>query len=168
MSRRRLFWAAVLLLIGGPALTQPREGPREPARPAPKPEPVAEARLLMEGLSAANFKGLDRQLRDKPADAEAWTFVRGQALLIAETGNLLMLRPPKNEGHDAWMAQSAELRDAATALARSAAARDFDKSQRGLIALANVCNRCHLTFRSPVRVEPFAGADEGKGDERPR
>jgi hypothetical protein len=165
MLRRGISWAAaaLLLVVAGPALTQPREGPREPARPAPKPEAVAETRLLMEGLNAANFKGLDRLLRDKPADAEAWTYVRGQALLIAETGNLLMLRPPKNEGHDAWMDQSAELRETATALAKSAAARDFDKSQRGLISVANVCNRCHLTFRSSVRVQPFADADEGKG-----
>jgi hypothetical protein len=33
-------------------------------------EPVAETRLLMEGLNAANFKGLNRLLREKPADAE--------------------------------------------------------------------------------------------------
>jgi hypothetical protein len=160
MSLHRIFWPAVALLlaVAGPALTQPK---REPARPAPKPEPVADTRLLMEGLNAANFKGLDRLLRDKPADDEAWAFVRGQALLIAETGNLLMLRPPKAEGQDAWMERSAELREAATALARAAAARDLDKSQRGLVGMANVCNRCHLTFRSPMRVEPFADTDKG-------
>ena len=28
----------------------------------------------------------------------AWKFVRGQALLIAESGNLLLLRPPHNAG----------------------------------------------------------------------
>jgi hypothetical protein len=159
MSRLRIFWpaAALLLAVAAPALTQ---RPREPARPLPKPEPVAETRLLMEGLNAANFKGLDRLLRDKPADDETWTFLRGQALLIAETGNLLMLRPPKNEGQDAWMDRSAELREAATAVARAAAARDYDKGRRGLVGLANVCNRCHQTFRAPVRVEPFADREE--------
>lgn len=166
MSRHRIFWPAVALLltVAAPALTQ---RPREPARPTPKPEPVAETRLLMEGLDGANFKGLDRLLRDKPADDETWTFLRGQALLIAETGNLLMLRPPKNEGRDAWMDRSAELRESATALARAAAAHDFDKSQRGLIKMANVCNRCHLTFRAPVRVEPFADRED-KGEGEPR
>jgi hypothetical protein len=72
-----------------------------------------------------------------------------------------MLRPPKNEGQDAWMDRSTELREAALALAR-AGARDYDKSQRGLVNLANVCNRCHKAFRAPMRVEPFA--EEGKGD----
>jgi hypothetical protein len=165
MSRVRILplAAGLLLAVAAPALTQPKGRPREPARPAPKLEPVAETRLLMEGLNTANFKGLDRLLREKPADVETWTFVRGQALLIAETGNLLMLRPPRNDGQDTWMDRSAELREAATALARSAAARDFDKSQRGLVSVANVCNRCHQNFRAPVRVEPFADADK-KGE----
>jgi len=147
-----------MFVATGPALTQPKP------KPAPKLQPVAETRLLMEGLNTANFKGLDRLLREKPADVETWTFIRGQALLLAESGNLLMLRPPKNEGQDAWMDRSAELREAATALARSAGARDFDKSQRGLVTVANVCNRCHQTFRAPVRVEPFAEGAEKKGE----
>ena len=40
---------------------------------------------------------IERLLSQKPADVQSWTFARGQALLIAETGNLLMLRPPKGE-----------------------------------------------------------------------
>ena len=165
MSRARILWpaAALLLAVVAPALPQTKPRLREPARPAPKLEPVAETRLLMEGLNSANFKGMERLLKDKPADGETWTFVRGQALLVAETGNLLMLRPPKHEGQDAWMDRAAELRESATALSRAAAARDFDKSQRGLVNLANVCNRCHHTFRAPVRVEPFADRDDGKG-----
>jgi cytochrome c556 len=161
MSRTRilLLAAALLLAIAAPALTQPKGKPA--ARPAPKLEPVAETRLLMEGLNLSNFRGLERLLKDKPADVEAWTFIRGQALLIAETANLLMLRPPKGDGQDAWMERAAGLREAATALARSAAARDHDKSQRGLVGVANACNRCHQTFRVRVSVEPFA---EGRGD----
>ena len=165
MSRTRLFLlVAALLVVTGPALTQPKSKPAEPARAAPKLVPIAETRLLMEGLNTANFKGLDRLLREKPTDAETWTFIRGQSLLIAETGNLLMLRPPKNDGEAAWLDRSAELREAAAALARSAAARDFDKSQRGLVNVANVCNRCHQAFRAPVKIEPFADGPEKKGE----
>ena len=161
MSRTRILLAAaaILLAVAAPALTQPKGKPAAPAappRPAPKLEPVAETRLLMEGLNLSNFRGLERLLKDKPADVEAWTFIRGQALLIAETGNLLMLRPPKGDGQDAWLERAAGLREAATALARSAAARDHDKSQRGLVGVANACNRCHQTLRVRVSVEPFA------------
>ncbi len=159
MSRIHLFSAgAMFLVVVAPAATQNKA----PARP--KLEPVADTRLVMEGLASANFKGIERLLREKPADVESWTFIRGQALLIGETGNLLMLRPPKNNGQDAWMDRSAELREAATTLARAAAARDFDKSQRGLVGVANVCNRCHQSFRVPVRIEPFAEEGERKGN----
>ncbi len=134
--------------------------PAAPVRPTPAPklEAVAETRLLMEGLNEANFRGLERHLKTKPDDAEAWTFVRGQALLIAETGNLLLMRPPKNKGEEAWLARATELRQVATALARAAGNRDYERCRVGLTVLGNVCNRCHQTFRVPVRVDPFGEA----------
>jgi hypothetical protein len=139
---------------------------QQPAQPAakfvPKLEPVAETRLLMEGLNQSNFRGLERLLKQKPADVETWTFARGQALLIAETGNLLMLRPPKNNGQDAWMRHATDLRDAATDLARTAANRDYERSRAGLTRVANACNRCHQTFRVPVQIAPFAEPAERK------
>ena len=45
----------------------------------------------MEGVAVANFRGLERLLKEKPNSTEAWTYARGQALLIAETGNLLLI-----------------------------------------------------------------------------
>jgi cytochrome c556 len=148
---------AVVLLIAGPAASQLR---RDQKPRTPKPEPVAETRLLMEGLNQANFRGLERILKDKPTDVEAWTFARGQALLISETGNLLMLRPPRGKAQDVWLDRAAELRDAGTALARAAARRDWQGSRNALGDLAGACNRCHQTFRVSVRVTPFAGAVE--------
>ena len=144
--------AALLVTSHAAPQTQPRS--KAPARP--KLEPVAETRLLMEGLNQANFRGLERLLKEKPADAESWTFARGQALLIAETGNLLMLRPPRNRGQDAWMERAADLRDAATALARATGKRDFQRSRVALDQLAKSCNRCHHSFRVRTRVTPFA------------
>jgi cytochrome c556 len=143
--------AAGLLAAATPAVPQP--GPRAAA--APRLEAVAETRLLMEGLTRANFQGLGRLLKDRPEGADAWAFARGQALLIGEAGNLLMLRPPRSGGQEAWLGRSAELREAATRLARAAAARDYDRCRKGLDDLAAVCNRCHQTFRVPVKVTPF-------------
>src|SRR5262249_47565483 len=94
---------------------------------------------------------------------DTWAFVRGQALLVAETGNLLMLRPPRNHGQDAWMEHGTELRESATALARSAAARDLERSRAGLKTVAAACNRCHTTFRVPQQIQPSAAPMEGAG-----
>jgi hypothetical protein len=148
---RTINW--VLAGIAGLTLTSHAASPG--SRPLPRPEAVAETRLLMEALNQTNFHGLERLLKDKPASAEAWTFARGQALLIAETGNLLLLRPPR-QGQTVWMDRSADLRTAATRLARAAGERDYDRARAGLTELANCCNRCHQTFRVAVRVAPFA------------
>jgi len=126
----------------------------------PKLEAVAETHLLMEGLLQSNFKGLSRILKDKPTDVEAWTFARGQVLIIAETGNLLMLRPPRNTGSEAWMQRATELRESASRTARNLAARDYQRSRAGVVEMANICNRCHQTFRVKTEVVPFGDGIE--------
>ncbi len=136
-------------LLPAPRLVEPG------TRVTPKLEPVAETRLLMEGLAHANFRGVERLLRAKPANVQTWTFIRGQALLIAETGNLLMLRPPRSQGQPAWFERAMEMRKTATDLGRAAAARNFALSRTTFVNLANACNRCHQTFRIPVEIEPF-------------
>ncbi|HJZ58551.1 MAG TPA: cytochrome c [Gemmataceae bacterium] len=153
MRRVRFLGAAVLAaacLFAPVGQSQPNK------KAAPKLEAVAETKLLMAGLADPNLKGLGQLLKAKPKDAEGWTFARGQALLVAETGNLLMLRPPKGrDAQDSWMALSAELRDNATTLARTTAAKDYVQSRAALATTANTCNRCHQTFRVGVRVNPF-------------
>jgi hypothetical protein len=134
----------------------PTTAPNTPVG-GPKLEAVAETKLLMVALLHPNYKGLDRLLRQRPDDAASWSFARGQALLIAESGNLLMLRPPRTQGQAAWFERAAELRSKATSLARTIAAKDFDGSRVGFVDLANTCNRCHQTFRVAVEIEPFAG-----------
>jgi cytochrome c556 len=152
MSRR-----IALLVAALPTLLS--AAPRPAPTYVPRFEAVAETKLLMEGLAQANYRGLEGLLKKEPADAEAWAFARGQALLIAETGNLLLLRPPRTpEGQDAWFRQATDLRDAAAALARAAGARDYARSRAGLADVANSCNRCHQTFRVATRVGP-AGRD---------
>lgn len=160
MSRVSVGWLVSVLgalaVLTSPALPQVVRQ----SKPAPRLEAVAETRLLMEGLADSNFRGLEKILSKKPADVEAWTFARGQALLLAESGNLLMLRPPKNQGQEAWLERSRDLRDAATLLARSASARDYNKSLDGMDRVATACNQCHKTFRVTIRIVPFADASK--------
>jgi hypothetical protein len=157
MSRVRFLLAVVAVGVACLFVPVAQSQPGK-AKASPKPEPVAETKLLMEGLASPNMRGLANLLRDKPADAEAWTFARGQALLLAETGNLLLIRAPRTAtGQDSWQTYSADLRDASTTLAQAAVAKDYAKARAGLAGVANVCNRCHQAFRVPHRVDPFAG-----------
>ncbi len=126
----------------------------------PRFEAIAETRFLMEGLTNANYRSVHRLLKDRPTDNETWAFIRGQAILIAESGNLLLLRPPRNDGRDTWMKLGMDLRDKATALAKAAGNRDFARCRTALEAVTLSCNRCHQTFRVPVRVGPEADPNE--------
>jgi hypothetical protein len=148
---------AGIVLAVWPAHCQnsPAVGAQSGGKITPKLEPVAETKLLMEGLLHANFRGLERLFNQKTPDAQGWTFGRGQALLIAEGANLLMLRPPKNQGQQAWFERSMELRGLATQLAQVIARKDQSRGRTSLQALANSCNRCHQTFRVPVQIAPF-------------
>jgi hypothetical protein len=152
--------AALLLATSGAAQITSRTPGRlsDATKPTttfvPKFEVLAETRLLMEGLAHSNYRSLQRLLKNKPADNDTWVFARGQALIIAETGNLLLLRPPRNSGRDTWMKLAMDMRSRAGNLARQAAARDHVRAQVGLDSLATSCNNCHKTFRVPVTVGP--------------
>ncbi len=151
-------------LLAGALIFSQQGHAQPPSKFVPKLEPVAETKLLMEGLAHANFKGLERLLTQKPAEVQAWTFARGQALLLAETANLLMLRPPQKDGQAMWFEKATALRSRAVDLAATLAKQDYQKARVGLALVADSCNRCHQTFRVPVQVEPFAeGAPVIKG-----
>ncbi len=151
-----------LIVLGTaiPAIVVAQNGIPLSPRATPKQAAVAETGLLMEGLASPNYKGLEKMLRARPEDAEAWTFIRGQALLVAETGNLLMLRPPKNQGQDVWNKSSTEMREAATRLARAAAAQDLNTARARLVEVANACTKCHQAFGVGVVLAPFRAEDK--------
>ena len=144
-----------LLVAGLAALLMPIAGSSQPARPsAPRLEPVAETRLLMEGLAQPNFKAVDRRLAAEPEDADSWKLARGQSLLMAETANLLMIRPPKgSRASELWMSRATDLREAASNLARATAAKDYARSRQALAGVAATCNKCHESFQIETRIQ---------------
>lgn len=147
----------------GPA-QPPATGPvRErfiPVIPNNRAEPVAETRLLMDGIHRANFDGLGRILAEKPTETEAWAFARGQALLIAEGSNLLTLRPPQDDqARTEWTARTADLKVSAITVAKAASQKDYPAARAAMADLANSCNRCHQAFGETTRMVPFVAAE---------
>lgn len=152
------------LLLTTPGSAQKTTPKTKVVRPAekfvPKFEALAETRLLMEGLSHSNYRSLHRLLKTKPTDVDTWVFARGQALIVAETGNLLLLRPPRNTGRDTWMKLAMAMRTQAGNVARNAAAKDYTRTKASLKSLTASCNKCHQTFRVAARVSPNDDMDE--------
>ena len=133
-------YLGVVLIVAWLLTSSANSQSSQPAKPSPRMEPVAETLLLMQGINLPNFQGIEKLLKEKPQEPEAWKFLRGQALLIAENGNLLMLRPPHNAGEAVWLEKAAALRTEATKLANVIAERDYIRSRAGLIDLASACN----------------------------
>jgi hypothetical protein len=163
---RRSLGLAFVVLLGAVVMTggaapqrkMPEQLPHPDApRFVPKFEALAETKLLMDGLTQSNYNALEKHLQGKgPQDGDTWAFARGQALLIAETGNLLLLRPPRNEGRDTWMRRASDMRQSAANLAHRLKNRDLIRSRDTLTDLANKCNNCHQSFRVPARIGPKA------------
>lgn len=160
MTRARLpvFVLAAACLVPMSAIPQPAPNTKPkipPPKTAPRLVPVAETKLLMEGLTHPNFQGIEKILKADSIEPESWTIARGQAILIAEAGNLLMMRPPNNSGQDSWMKHSSELREAADRVARTISTRDTARSRTSVSQLANSCNSCHQSFRVTTRITAF-------------
>jgi hypothetical protein len=173
MIRPALFLPALALVtLSTPGSAQrPATTPGTAQRPAaatttftPRFEAVADTRLLMEGMVHSNYRSLGKLLKNKPTDRETWVFARGQAILVAESGNLLLLRPPRGAGRDPWMKQAMEMRSQAVTLATVVAAKDHAKSLRALADLKGACVRCHQTFRVDVKLdaEPVPGETDAE------
>jgi len=164
-TRAILLAAVAALLLTWPAVSQQSRGTGR-QRPAPPPAtapaytpklvPVADNKLVMEGMTNANFLGLEKILKSDAVDDDSWIFARGQAILIAESGNLLMMRPPNNPTQQTWLKSAEEMRDLASQLAQTLRSHDLERGRQALVDLSQKCNACHETFRVKTRVKPFA------------
>ena len=83
--------------------------------------------------------------RTPKTDAE-WTVLEGQALMVAESANLLML-PGRARDQKQWMADSKLMLDAGAAALKAAKAKDV----AGIVALSDQlyesCTSCHKHYR---------------------
>ena len=123
-------WAAALLLASA-ALTQ------EPA-----PRPVATVTQLMQAMIIPASNALFNVPRQVPDDDAGWDAVRNQAVVLAESGNLLMIGD-RAENSEVWMATSGALTDAGAAALAAALARDVDAITSVGDQIIDACERCH-------------------------
>jgi len=82
---------------------------------------------------------------EAPKDDKGWQTVHGQAVALAEAGNLLMLGS-RAKDHAAWMKFSRALVDAAEVVAKAAAAKNPDQLSAAADALYETCASCHKVY----------------------
>ncbi|MHC4875911.1 MAG: hypothetical protein ACYTGL_05385 [Planctomycetota bacterium] len=102
---------------------------------------------FMEYVCEEPYKRLKTTMASEPDSGRAWKGVKSDALILAEAGNLLLLRD-SDAGDDAaaWRKLSAAVRDAGGEFYQAARKRDYSAARTSYTALLQKCNACHDAF----------------------
>ena len=109
-------------------------------------QPVASMKQLMLEVIYPASNNVLLAINREPADDKEWAEVRRGALMLAESGNLLIMR----NRAPAWVADAKLLMDAGAAAYKAAEAKD----PRALAAVADridtSCTTCHKQYRPAI------------------
>ena len=111
---------------------------------------VATVKQLCEGMITASSDAIFNVGRDVPSNDEAWLSVHNSALMLAESGNLLMMEGRSIEDED-WMKHAKQLVDVGTAAFEAAGAHDLDAIIALNAELESSCRTCHEQYHPRYR-----------------
>ena len=136
-------WLVAGVLLLSPALS---------AQTAPDaPQPVATMKqLMLEVIHPASNSLLLLVNRGGPDDDKEWTEARRSALILAESGNLLMMR----NRAPGWTADAKLLTDAGAAAFKAAEAKDVKALAVVPDRIDTSCTTCHKHSRPNVFPAP--------------
>ena len=127
--------AVGLFLLAGAALAQ-----------APSFQPVGTMSQLMVNIIYPTSDAIFYVERNVPKNDAEWEALQNQALMLAESGNLLMM-PSRARDQENWMKDSKLLVDVGQAAFKAAKAKDL----QGILALNqqlnDACVTCHVQYR---------------------
>ena len=152
MSNRYAVCLSVALLVGlawlclNVSRTTAQDAEPIAGKPTAKLMPVEDdMHEFMEYAFEPYFHELKEALAEPPANGKAWKPVKASSLVLAENGNLLMIRGPEDD-RTAWDRIAVELRDQGQLLYRAAKKRDYDEARKQYVAFVAKCNECHHQF----------------------
>ena len=116
---------------------------------------VATVKQLCEGMITASSDAIFNVGREAPGSDGEWLAMQNHAIMLAESGNLLMIGGRARDTGD-WMMMSQELVDAGTVALKAVEARDVEGLLGAGDQLVVVCETCHEPYRDgglsmPVR-----------------
>jgi len=94
-----------------------------------------------------------------PTTDEGWDFVRAQAAIVVESGNMLAL-PGRAEDSDAWMIYSEGLSEAGLLAMKAAAEQNEDDFFQAGAQLYSVCTACHQAYNPDINSRFVDGSAE--------
>ncbi|PCI79783.1 MAG: hypothetical protein COB20_04145 [SAR86 cluster bacterium] len=84
-----------------------------------------------------------------PTTDEGWDYVRAQAAIIVESGNMLAL-PGRAEDNDAWMIYAEGLSEAGVLAMEAAASHNEEDFFQAGAQLYSVCTACHQAYNPDI------------------
>lgn len=100
---------------------------------------------FMEYVFQPAYLRLKQSLATAPADNKGWKAVKSDALILAESCNLLFGRAPEDKASD-WKAHAKAAREKGGQLYAAAKAKDFTAAGTAWKAMLESCNGCHKQF----------------------
>jgi hypothetical protein len=112
------------------------------AGPAPVEEDMHE---FMEYAFQPAYLRLQAAMAAEPKDNAGWKPIKAESLVLAEGGNLLLIRPSAEDAR-AWNEHSIKVRQLGGELYAAARKRDFAAARKHYEAMLVRCNACHDQF----------------------
>jgi len=84
-----------------------------------------------------------------PTTDEGWDYVRAQAAVVVESGNMLAL-PGRAEDNDAWMIYAEGLSEAGVLAMEAAASHNEEDFFQAGAQLYSVCTACHQAYNPDI------------------
>jgi hypothetical protein len=100
---------------------------------------------FMEYVFQPSYKRLKAAMNQGEDAKRFWSRVKAESLLLAEGGNLLLIRGPE-EHRDQWTANSLKVRELAGKLYHAGHEKDFAAAKKDYQQLIKACNTCHQQF----------------------
>jgi hypothetical protein len=137
-----LFWLLLCPSFDGP---QPVQGD-DVVQPESQAVPVERSmHEFMEYFFQPTYQRLKPLMASAPTANPGWKAIKADALILAEGGNLLLLRKSaKDPIH--WSEYSLAVRDAGGQLYKAARKKDFVAARQAYEQMLTHCNRCHTQF----------------------
>ena len=145
-SRFRFYSLASLLLIVAIGWICSESGSVHAAPPTDKQDAVEpDLHEFMEYVFQPTFNRLKPVMATAPADNQGWKAIKADSLILAEGGNLLLIRQPEEDAAD-WAKHSVQVRDLGGQLYRAAKAKDYANARKHYEAMVRNCNACDQQF----------------------
>jgi hypothetical protein len=135
-------------LVGCGRETTPTQTNAPGAAPVPAADafkPVATIKQVMLGVTVPASNTVFAVAGEAPADDAAWQNVEASALAVAESGNLLLMKPRAKDEAE-WVQFAHALIDAGVKAAEAAHSKNAEATGTAADDMYNVCEQCHAKY----------------------